>query len=534
MSGPVANNIFKASGVIAAAAGGLNWDSTVLTALTNLTVTVQNAGGNKYFIGGVQQQTLNLLEGFTYKFDQSDSSNSGHPFRFSTTSGGTHSGGSEYTTGVTTSGTPGNAGAYTQIVVASGAPVLYYYCTNHNYMGGTANTVSETVKANNGYWIDTTSTTCTITLPSSPSKGDQIILVDYARTWGTNKIIIDSNGSNYQGQDDSYNVEYSTSGEVLNIVYSDGTKGWIPQDDDEVADAPSPPPTQKAIIGYGRVGNTFVNTSNLINSSGVVASDTSGVGTARRSLGATAYGGDKAIFGYGLDGSNRLNMTNLVNNSGVIGSDVSGVGTARSGIAAVAYGSTGQAMFAYGENASSTLVNTVNLVNSSGVVASNSSGAGTARASLASAAYGVGLGIFAYGSSNTTKTNLVTNQGVVGSDNTGAGTGRGSLGGASYGTGLALFAYGEAAGSNFTNVSNKVSFTGVVASDTTGVGTGRSAVSASNYGGDKAFFFGGELANGNNVGMTNLVSNTGVVAADVSAVATARESSAAAGYSYSA
>ena len=49
---------------------------------------------------------------------------------------------SEYTTGVTTNGTPGSAGAYTQIVVASGAPTLYYYCSNHSGMGGTANTPS--------------------------------------------------------------------------------------------------------------------------------------------------------------------------------------------------------------------------------------------------------------------------------------------------------------------------------------------------------------------------------------------------------
>ena len=105
------------------------------------TVTVANAGGNKYFIDGVQQATLNLAEGGTYKFDQSDSSNGNHPLRFSTTSGGTHSGGSEYTTGVTTNGSPGNAGAYTQIVVAASAPTLYYYCTNHSGMGGQANTV---------------------------------------------------------------------------------------------------------------------------------------------------------------------------------------------------------------------------------------------------------------------------------------------------------------------------------------------------------------------------------------------------------
>lgn len=109
--------------------------------VVTLAVTVQNVGGaNKYFIAGVQQDTLELMESRTYYFDQSASSNSGHPLRFSSTPNGTHGGGSEYTTGVTTSGTPGNAGAYTQIVVANSAPTLYYYCTQHSAMGGTANT----------------------------------------------------------------------------------------------------------------------------------------------------------------------------------------------------------------------------------------------------------------------------------------------------------------------------------------------------------------------------------------------------------
>ena len=108
------------------------------------TVTVVSTGsGNKYVIDGVQQATLNLAENGTYKFDQSDNSNSNHPLRFSTTSDGTHSGGSEYTTGVTTNGTPGQAGAYTQITVAESAPTLYYYCTQHSGMGGQANTVDD-------------------------------------------------------------------------------------------------------------------------------------------------------------------------------------------------------------------------------------------------------------------------------------------------------------------------------------------------------------------------------------------------------
>lgn len=104
-------------------------------------VTVANPGsGNRYYIDGALQATVSLTEGRTYRFDQSDNTNSGHPLRFSTTSNGTHAGGTEYTTGVVTEGTPGNAGAFTQITVANSAPTLYYYCTNHSNMGGQANT----------------------------------------------------------------------------------------------------------------------------------------------------------------------------------------------------------------------------------------------------------------------------------------------------------------------------------------------------------------------------------------------------------
>jgi len=100
-------------------------------------VTVQSVGGaNKYFLNGVQQPILNLVEGNTYVFNYPSS----HPFRFSTTSNGTHNSGAQYTTGVTH-----NSQYQSTIVVAVDAPNLYYYCAYHSAMGGTANTPSNLV-----------------------------------------------------------------------------------------------------------------------------------------------------------------------------------------------------------------------------------------------------------------------------------------------------------------------------------------------------------------------------------------------------
>ncbi len=77
--------------------------------------------------------------------------------------------------------------------------------------------------------------------------------------------------------------------------------------------------------------------TNLVSNTGIVATDTTGVGTARQRLAAATYGTDKAIFGYGFT-STQVSMTNLVSNTGVVGNDVTGVGTARYDLAAAAYG----------------------------------------------------------------------------------------------------------------------------------------------------------------------------------------------------
>ena len=105
---------------------------------------------NVFEIDNVKQKSLKLVEGNTYYFDLSHSSlynavdTAKHQLRFSTTPDGTHGNdGEAYTVGVTESDitvATGTEGAYIQIVIADNAPTLYYYCVNHEGMGGVIET----------------------------------------------------------------------------------------------------------------------------------------------------------------------------------------------------------------------------------------------------------------------------------------------------------------------------------------------------------------------------------------------------------
>ena len=95
---------------------------------------------NGYKLNGVFAPYLKLIPKNTYRFDQSDSSNSGHPFRFYLDVNKT----TQYTSGVTVangSGGPGTSGAYTELVIGDTTPpVLFYQCSAHGNMGWAATT----------------------------------------------------------------------------------------------------------------------------------------------------------------------------------------------------------------------------------------------------------------------------------------------------------------------------------------------------------------------------------------------------------
>jgi|1_EtaG_2_1085319.scaffolds.fasta_scaffold56367_2 hypothetical protein len=234
----------------------------------------------------------------------------------------------------------------------------------------------------------------------------------------------------------------------------------------------------------------YVSTTNLISSSGTVASDTTSVASGKgEQPGGARYGGDKGIIGFGYaytPGGGGVSWTNLVTNAGVIGSDVTGVGYARYGIGACEYGDE-KAIFGYGNTEQGAPYVSpcaiTNLVSTSGVVATDQvATTGTIRYGLVACSYGGDKGIFGCGYDGTTRyglTNLVSNTGVVATDTAAVGAARDKGAATQYGGNKGIIGFGHD-GSTYLASTNLVSNSGVVASDTAGVvgATARGALAA--------------------------------------------------------
>jgi hypothetical protein len=128
---------------------------------------------------------------------------------------------------------PSADGTVGQVLTTNGSGVLSFATVGSLAWQSIVTASTLTAVASRGYWINTTSNACTVTLPASATNGDTIILADYLRTWGTNAVTINQNSLNFQGYS-SPNPVYNTSGQSVTLVYSGATQGWIPTVDDDV------------------------------------------------------------------------------------------------------------------------------------------------------------------------------------------------------------------------------------------------------------------------------------------------------------
>ena len=211
---------------------------------------------------------------------------------------------------------PATDGTNGQVLTTNGSGVLSFTTVSADGTvdwDTTVKTAGFTATVNKGFFCNTTSSAFTVTLPSSPSAGDEIVIVDYAGTFATNNLTITStpkiNGS-------TNDVLLTTNREATRLVYIDSTQGYIAYSGVNEGTAPSltdNPPTYSVdfLVVAGGAGGGSSNmgagggaggfrTSTQTVTASTVITVTVGDGGAGGSPGRGASGSNSSISGSGL------------------------------------------------------------------------------------------------------------------------------------------------------------------------------------------------------------------------------------------
>jgi hypothetical protein len=192
-----------------------------------------NGSSSGYLINEGESPYLTFVPGKSYRFLQSDSTNSTHQIKFYLSPDKT----TLYENGVTYNGTAGSAGAYTQIDVSMGTPsVLYYQCINHGLMGNQINVLgSKSFDGDLSYNVIKLPSGTTSQRPASTERGvvryntttDQFEGYGAGNAWGSLGGVIDVDQDTYikaetAANDDNDQLQFFTAGTQRMIIGNNG------------------------------------------------------------------------------------------------------------------------------------------------------------------------------------------------------------------------------------------------------------------------------------------------------------------------
>jgi hypothetical protein len=81
-----------------------------------------------------------------------------------------------------------------------------------------------TASNNDIIFVDTSASAHTVTLPSSPSLGEKVLIADLADNAGTNNIIVNRNSSKIDGVEENFLIDINNG--KIEFIYTNSTYGW--------------------------------------------------------------------------------------------------------------------------------------------------------------------------------------------------------------------------------------------------------------------------------------------------------------------
>jgi hypothetical protein len=121
---------------------------------------------------------------------------------------------------------PTATGTADQVIKTDGSGNLSFATISGGAAWQAIKTSNFNVTAKEGYFVDTTSTTITATLPASPAIGDFVQFIDYAGTFDTNNFTVARNGNKIQGDATDLTVSVERAG--LTLIYTGSSvQGWL-------------------------------------------------------------------------------------------------------------------------------------------------------------------------------------------------------------------------------------------------------------------------------------------------------------------